>query len=281
MNALFDEPGPRARRRIRIATVVSALAGAVLFALAVRQFAVNGELDWKKWAPYTQWPNWRYLLTALGQTLLAAALSAGIGGLAGLLLAVARVSRNVVVSGLARAYLETVRVIPAVLLIYMVLFVLPSLGLDLPLLWKLVVPLAVSSSAQFGEIFRAGILSLDRGQGEAAAALGLRTGQSMRLVILPQAVRRVVPSLVSQTGGVLKDTSLGFFVSYAELLFSGKVLIGYYQNQLLIQTYLVIGAIYFTANYALSRFARWLERRRDVPVIRTGHPRAITLGSVE
>ncbi|MGA6162943.1 amino acid ABC transporter permease [Amycolatopsis magusensis] len=261
MNVLFDEPGPRARRRIRVATAVSVLAGALLFALAVRQFAINGELDWKKWAPYTQWPNWRYLLTALGQTLLAAGLSAGLGGLAGLLLAVARVSRNVVVSGLARAYMETVRVIPAVLLIYVVLFVLPSLGLDLPLLWKLVVPLAVSSSAQFGEIFRAGILSLDRGQGEAAAALGLNNGQAMRLVILPQALRRVVPSLVSQTGGVLKDTSLGFFVSYAELLFSGKVLIGYYQNQLLIQTYLVIGAIYFTANYALSRFARWLERR--------------------
>ncbi|MGC7093246.1 amino acid ABC transporter permease [Amycolatopsis lurida] len=263
MNVLFDEPGPRARRRIQIATVVSVLGGALLFALAVRQFAVNGELDWKKWAPYTQWPNWRYLLTALGQTLLAAALSAGIGGLAGLLLAVARVSRNVVVSGLARAYMETVRVIPAVLLIYVVLFVLPSLGLDLPLLWKLVVPLAVASSAQFGEIFRAGILSLDRGQGEAAAALGLRNGQAMRLVILPQALRRVVPSLVSQTGGVLKDTSLGFFVSYAELLFSGKVLIGYYQNQLLIQTYLVIGVIYFAANYALSRFARWLERRGE------------------
>ncbi|UJW34187.1 amino acid ABC transporter permease [Saccharothrix sp. AJ9571] len=261
MNVLFDEPGPRARRRIRVATAVSVLAGALLFALAVRQFAINGELDWKKWAPYTQWPNWRYLLTALGQTLLAAGLSAGLGGLAGLLLAVARVSRNVVVSGFARAYMETVRVIPAVLLIYVVLFVLPSLGLDLPLLWKLVVPLAVSSSAQFGEIFRAGILSLDRGQGEAAAALGLNNGQAMRLVILPQALRRVVPSLVSQTGGVLKDTSLGFFVSYAELLFSGKVLIGYYQNQLLIQTYLVIGAIYFTANYALSRFARWLERR--------------------
>ncbi|GAB2763351.1 amino acid ABC transporter permease [Amycolatopsis magusensis] len=261
MNVLFDEPGPRARRRIRVATVVSVLAGALLVALAVRQFAINGELDWKKWAPYTQWPNWRYLLTALGQTLLAAGLSAGLGGLAGLLLAVARVSRNVVVSGFARAYMETVRVIPAVLLIYVVLFVLPSLGLDLPLLWKLVVPLAVSSSAQFGEIFRAGILSLDRGQGEAAAALGLNNGQAMRLVILPQALRRVVPSLVSQTGGVLKDTSLGFFVSYAELLFSGKVLIGYYQNQLLIQTYLVIGAIYFTANYALSRFARWLERR--------------------
>ncbi|MFI6029164.1 amino acid ABC transporter permease [Amycolatopsis magusensis] len=261
MNVLFDEPGPRARRRIRVATAVSVLAGALLLALAIRQFAINGELDWKKWAPYTQWPNWRYLLTALGQTLLAAGLSAGLGGLAGLLLAVARVSRNVVVSGLARAYMETVRVIPAVLLIYVVLFVLPSLGLDLPLLWKLVVPLAVSSSAQFGEIFRAGILSLDRGQGEAAAALGLNNGQAMRLVILPQALRRVVPSLVSQTGGVLKDTSLGFFVSYAELLFSGKVLIGYYQNQLLIQTYLVIGAIYFTANYALSRFARWLERR--------------------
>ncbi|RZQ61796.1 amino acid ABC transporter permease [Amycolatopsis suaedae] len=265
MNVLFDEPGPRARRRIRIATVVSLLAGAVLVALAIRQFSVNGELDPAKWGIFTDWLIWRFILDALGSTVLAAVLAIAIGGTAGLLLAVARVSGPAVLRGAARAYMEVVRVVPALLLVFVTLFALPQLGINMPLLWKLVVPLAVSNSAQFAEIFRAGILSLDRGQGEAAAALGLSNGQAMRLVILPQALRRVVPSLVSQSAGVLKDTSLGFVVSYSELLYSTKVLIGYYQQSqvsILIQAYLVIAAVYFVVNFGLSRLARWLESRQ-------------------
>lgn len=257
---LFDEPGPRARRRIRIATVAAVVLGAIALALALRQFAVNGQLEAEKWAPYGTWPMWRYLLDGLASTALAAVLTLVIAASAGLLLAFARVSRFAVVRGPARAYVEVVRVIPALLLVFVVLFALPRYGMDLPLLWKLVAPLALSHSAQFAEIFRAGILSLERGQGEAAAALGLRPAQAMWHVILPQAIRRVVPSLVSQTVGLLKDTSLGYIVSYTELLFSARILANY--NHLLIQTYLVVALVYFVVNYSLSRFARWLEARQ-------------------
>lgn len=165
--------------------------------------------------------------------------------------------------------METVRVIPALLLVYVMLFVLPAYGINLPVLWKLVAALAISHAAQFAEIFRAGILSLERGQGEAAAALGMRHGQAMRHVVLPQAIRRVVPSLVSQTAGLLKDTSLGYLLGgYMELLLSGKVLATY--NQLLIQTYLVVALVYFAVNFALSRVARRLQHRQRVTVRVTG-----------
>ena len=107
------------------------------------------------------------------------------------------------------------------------LFALPQYGLNLPLFWKLVVPLTVSNSAAFAEIFRAGILASTAVRREAGLAVGLRRGQAMRLVVLPQAARNVPPSLVSQSVGLLKDTSLGFVVSYTELLYSGQVLASY------------------------------------------------------
>ncbi|MEV1249366.1 amino acid ABC transporter permease [Nonomuraea sp. NPDC050022] len=264
--ALFDEPGPRARRRIRIATVVGVLAALALLVLAVRQFAANGQLDAARWQPYATWPMWRYLLTGLWTTALAAVVSAALAMALGLVLALGRLSRHRFLRVPAAVYVEVVRTIPTLLLVYVVLFALPKYGLDLPLFWKLVVPLSVSNAAAFAEIFRAGIRSIERGQGEAGLAVGLTHGQTMRLIVLPQAARRVLPSIVSQSVGLLKDTALGFVVSYAELLYSGKVLAAY--NGYLIQTYLVVALVYLVVNASLSKLARTLEaRRRAAPAI--------------
>ncbi|MEV7968810.1 amino acid ABC transporter permease [Sphaerisporangium sp. NPDC088356] len=257
---LFDEPGPRSRRRVRVATVVFALAALGLVALAVRQFAANGQLDEARWQPYATWPMWRYLLNGLWSTALAAVVSAALAMAGGLLLALGRVSPRRPVRWASAAYIEVVRTIPALLLVYVVLFALPRYGLDLPLFWKLVVPLSVSNAAAFAGIFRAGILSIERGQTEAGLAIGLTGGQTMRAIVLPQAARRVLPSIVSQSVGLLKDTSLGFVVSYAELLYSGKVLANY--NHLLIQTYIVVALIYLVVNASLSKLARTLEARQ-------------------
>ncbi|MEV5571893.1 amino acid ABC transporter permease [Spirillospora sp. NPDC052269] len=257
---LFDEPGPRARRRIRVATALSVLAGLVLVALALKQFADNGQMAADRWRPYGTWPMWRYLLEGLWSTLQAAAVSIAISATAGVLLAVGRVSPSRWLRLPSAAYVEIVRTIPALLLVYIVLFALPRYGIDLPLFWKLVVPLSVSNAALFAEVFRAGIRSVERGQMEAGLALGLTRGRAMRTVVLPQAARRVLPSLVSQSAGLLKDTSLGYVVSYAELLYSGKVLANF--NHLLIQTYLVIALIYLVINASLAKLARTLEARQ-------------------
>lgn len=257
---LFDEPGPRARRRIRVATVLGTLAVVALAVLAVRQFAANGQLDADRWQPYATWPMWRYLLTGLGSTALAAVVSAALSMAFGLALALGRLSPRRWVRGPAAGYVEVVRVIPALLLVYVVLFALPRYGLDLPLFWKLAVPLTLSNAAAFAEIFRAGILSVERGQTEAGLAIGLTRWRTMRLIVLPQAARRVLPSIVSQSVGLLKDTSLGYVVSYGELLFSSKVLANY--NGLLIQTYIVVAAVYLVVNMSLSKLARTLEARQ-------------------
>lgn len=257
---LFDEPGPRARRRIRVATAVSVVVGLALVGLALKQFADNGQLSADRWRPYGTWPMWRYLLKGLQATGEAAVVSIALAMAAGVLLALGRLSAQRWLRWPSGAYVEVVRTVPALLLVYIVLFALPRYGLDLPLFWKLAVPLSVSNAAAFAEIFRAGIRSVERGQSEAALALGLSHTQTMRLIVLPQAARRVLPSLVSQSVGLVKDTSLGFVVSYSELLYSGKVLANY--NHLLIQTYLVIALVYLVINASLAKLARTLEARQ-------------------
>jgi glutamate transport system permease protein len=109
------------------------------------------------------------------------------------------------------------------------------------------------------EVFRAGILALPRGQSEAASALGFTRGQTMRLVVLPQAIRLIVPSLVTQVISLLKDSTLGYAASYPELMKSAENLTAYTHH--LIQTYAVVALIYVVINYLLSMLARRLERR--------------------
>jgi glutamate transport system permease protein len=116
------------------------------------------------------------------------------------------------------------------------------------------------NSAVLAEIFRAGILSLDRGQTEAAEAIGLGYWQTMGLVLIPQAVRRMVPAIVSQLVTLLKDTSLGFVVPYEELLRRGNILGQFSRNVL--QSLFVVALIYLVVNLILSRIARRLEVRQ-------------------
>ena len=170
-----------------------------------------------------------------------------------------RLSRNGLLRRVSTAYIELFRSIPLLLLIFAFLLALPRYGINLPILWKLVVPIVLVNVAVLAEIFRAGILAVDRGQYEAAAALGLREGTAMRSVILPQAIRLVVPTLVTQLVALLKDSTLGYVVSYPELLKQANNLTVF--THLLVQTYLIVAAVYVVVNLLLSRLAVWLERR--------------------
>ena len=267
-SVLFDEPGPRGKRRIRIASVVTVVVLAAVVFLALRQFASHGQLDAARWEPFGQWPIWSYLLVGLRGTLQAAALVAVLGAAFGMVLALGRLSPVRAVRWAAATYIEIARTLPVLLLIYVTLFALPAYGLNLPLLWKLVLPLTVANAAAFAEIFRAGILSMPRGQNEAALSLGMTRAQSMRLVVLPQALRAVAPSVVSQLVSLLKDTSLGFIVAFTELLYRAQVLAAY--NHLLVQTYLVVTLVYLVCNLSLSGVAHRLQtftrRRTAAPV---------------
>ena len=257
--SLYDDPGPRARRNIRIWSWITSLALIGLLVAALVQFGSNGQLDAGKWTPFLSWPIWKYLLIGLWGTIQAGALVAVLGGVLGLFLALGRSSRVRIIRWTSIAYIETARTVPVLLLIYLMLFGLPQLGLNFPLIWKLVIPLTIANSAAFAEIIRAGILGLPRGQREAGLSLGMSEGQTSRLVILPQALRFASPSLVTQLVSLTKDTSLGYIVAFTELLYRGQVLSSF--NQLLIQTSLVVTLVYLVFNGTLSIFAARLRTR--------------------
>jgi glutamate transport system permease protein len=259
-DVLFDAPGPRARRRTRIATVVVLAVVALLVWLAVHSFAAHGQLDASRWRPFTTWPIQRFLLTGLRDTLIATAVSTVLALPLGALVALARLARTPLIRVPAAVYTEVFRSVPVLLLIYLFLLVLPRAGITLPLFWQLVVPIVISASATSAEIFRAGVLALDRGQSEAAFSIGLTYWQAMRIVVLPQVIRKLMPALVTQVISIVKDTTLGYVVSYAELLHQGQTLGEY--TQLLVQTFLIVALVYVLFNGALSQVAVGLERRQ-------------------
>lgn len=258
-DVLFDVLGPRGRRRTRVATVGVVVVLAGLLWLALRQFAVNGQLDAAKWQPFTSPPILRFLLVGLGGTLQATAVSALLAFPLGAGLALLRLARSAPLRWPAAAYVELFRALPVLLLIYVFLLVLPQFGLRLPLFWQLVIPIVMSGSASAAEIFRAGVLALERGQSEAAYSLGLSYWQTMRSIVLPQVVRQLLPVLITQLITLLKETTLGYVVSFPELLHNGQTLGEY--TQTLIQAYLVVALVFVLTNAGLSQLAVVLDRR--------------------
>jgi len=259
LRLLFDHPGPQTRRRIRITTGASLLVIVALLTAAVRQFAVHGQLDADQWSMFTRWPVIRFLLDGAGRTLLvagtAAALALPLGAAAGLL----GLSRRRAPRAAVRSLMELLRATPLLLLLYAFLFGLPSAGVLLPVFWQLTVPIVLSNAAVIAELFRAGLLAQDRGQTEAALSLGMTHAQAMRRVVLPQATRHLMPALVGQLVRLLKDSTLGYVVSFLELLHKTRVLGEYYHT--LLPSYLVTAACYVLINTALSQAATRLERR--------------------
>ncbi|WP_375426687.1 amino acid ABC transporter permease [uncultured Friedmanniella sp.] len=266
---LFDEPGPRGRRRIAIGTVVISVLILLVLFLGFRTLNASGELAYAKWKPF--WQQWavKFLLEGLKGTLLVTLASGLVSFPAGALLGVGRAGRNPVVKALCTAYIEIFRSVPTLLLVYVFLFALPGVGLNVSIFWKLTVPIILINSAVIAEIVRAGIRSLDRGQSEAALALGMTTAKTMRLVVLPQAVRLVIPTLVTQLVALLKDSTLGYVVSYPELMKQANNLAN--NTKLLLQAFVVVSAVYVVINFALTRLATYLEHRiRTRPRARPG-----------
>lgn len=256
---LFDAPGPRARRRIRAVTVASVVVLVIVVAAALKQLGDHGQLEAYRWQAFTTGPYLRVLGGGLWGTLQATGMSVVLAFPLGALLALMRLSMRRPVRLLATGYIELFRSIPLLLLIYAFLLALPRYGVNLPVFWKLVVPIVMVMSAVIAEVFRAGIRALDRGQSEAAEAIGFRYWQSMRLVILPQATRLVLPSLIAQLVTVLKESTLGYAVSYPELMHEGDFLTA--RTHLLFQTFVIVAVIYVVINFLLGRLAGWVERR--------------------
>jgi glutamate transport system permease protein len=267
MPVLFDVPGPKARARIRIGTVVGGLLILGIVAFVLVRLAANDQLDPARWAVLfdtrTGVPQtlWRALLT----TLEAAAVGMILATLGGLLLAVGRLSDHRAIRTVVTTWIEFFRAIPLLVVIFTLFFLLPKYGVDLSPFQALVLGLALYNSAVLAEIFRAGILSIDKGQREAAYGIGMRKNQVMRQILLPQATRRMLPVLIAQLVVLLKDTSLGFIIGFAELLRQSRGLVEFlssrFGNTYTFQIYVAAAVIYVVVNVVLSVLARYVERR--------------------
>ena len=258
---LYDTVGPRGRRRILLGSVAGVLLVVAVLGVAVARLAAKGSLDPELWRVLTDGAVQRLIGRGLVATLRAAVVAMALSIAVGAVLAVGRLSRRSWVAGLAGVWVELFRGLPLLLLILFLFLGLPAVGVTISVFWALVAGLTLYNSAVLGEIFRAGILSLPKGQTEAAYAIGLRRGQTLRLILVPQAVRRMLPALISQLVTLLKDTSLGFVIGYAELLRNGRTAVEFLGGRYSIPIYTAIAVVYIAVNASLSFLARWLDRR--------------------
>jgi glutamate transport system permease protein len=261
-SVLYDLPGPRARARNTTFGAVATVGIVALVGFIGYRFGATGQFDGTKW----EWLLYKdiqlQLLAALGATLRAFVVGALLALAFGCLLALARLSEHVWLRTSGSAVVELFRAIPLVVLIFFLFFAAPQAGLQLGVFWSVVVGLTLYNGSVLAEVLRAGVRSVPRGQSEAAYALGLRKNQVMRMVLLPQAVRAMLPTIVSQLVVLLKDTALGFLITYQELLFEARYLGSLAEfGRPIIPTALVIGAIYITLCGGLSLLAGYLERR--------------------
>jgi glutamate transport system permease protein len=268
VSVLYDAPGPKARRRTLIYSAIGTAVVAVIVVLAILRLQSNGVFASRQWKPFTDPGIQRLLLKAVWATVKAALVAIALALVLGVLLAAGRLSDHAWLRGPATLVVEFFRAVPLVLLI---LFLFLGLADQLSFLGRifgsqvpgafgaLVVGLTLYNGSVLAEVFRAGIAAVPRGQGEAAYALGLRKNQVMRMILVPQAVRIMLPAIVSQCVVALKDTALGFIISYEELLRQGRLIYTNFGN--IVPTLFVVAAIYIAMCLALSTLASYLERR--------------------
>lgn len=206
------------------------------------------------------------LLESLGNTLLLTLLALFFAMIIGLIFALMNVGKNRFFNLIGTIYVDAVRGVPLIVLAYFIYFGVPQgikmLGVanfKLPALQAGTIALAMNCGAYMAEIIRAGIESVDKGQMEAARSLGLPYGTSMRLVILPQAIRTMIPSIINQFIITLKDTSILSVIGFPELTNTGKTIAGNTFKSL--QTWAIVGIMYMIVIVTLSRLAKYLERR--------------------
>lgn len=255
---LFDVPGPRARRRQRIGTVVVGLALAALLGWVLWVLWDKEQITPEQWEPFLE-PNIVELLyEGLIDTLTAAAVAIVLAVAFGALFASGRLSDHAGLRWPSIVVIEFFRAVPLLLLIF---FLFLGFGGPLGTFWALVLGLTLYNGSVLAEIFRAGILSVPRGQSEAGYAIGMRKSQVMREILAPQAVRSMLPAIISQCVVALKDTALGFIIGAPGIVRDAEriYIAPQYNNPLAVG--IVLAAIFIVINYSLSRLATYLESR--------------------
>ena len=223
----------------------------------------------------------RTLVKGIGITIFVTVVSFALASALGLALALAALSPSIVLRQIARTYVEVIRGIPIIVLLLYVAFVLapamvvawnwltspagfePWRTRDFPLLWRAIIALTIAYSAFLAEVFRAGLRSVDRGQIEAAQALGLNGWQRFRHIVFPQAFRTILPPLGNDFVAMVKDSSLVSVLGVSDITQLGKVTAA--GNFRYFETYNVVALVYLTMTITLSLVLRRVERRMRGP----------------
>ncbi|MFF2525397.1 amino acid ABC transporter permease [Streptomyces liangshanensis] len=255
---LYDLPGPGTRRRHGLYAAVSTAALAGVLGWLLFLLLDSAQFTAVKWTPFQYKGIQELLLRGLGNTLKAFALAAVLSLALGVVLAAGRLSAHRPVRWLATLFVEFFRAMPVLVMIFFIFVALRVQALP-----ALVAGLAFYNGSVLAEVFRTGINSVDRGQREAAYGLGMRKTQVMGYVLVPQAARAMLPTIVSQLVVALKDTSLGYLITYEEFLHAGKLIASNLDYDLpFIPVVMVISPIYIGMCMLLSWFAHRLARRQ-------------------
>jgi glutamate transport system permease protein len=261
-DVLFDIPGPKARVRYSLFAVVGALIVVALIAYVIYRFYDSGQFTARKW----EWLEYTQvqidLLNAVLATLRAFAAGAVLALIFGTVFAAGRLSDRQWVRAVSVAIVEFFRAIPLLVMMFLFYYGLPAAGIAMTPFLAVVLGLTLYNGSVLAEVFRAGILALPKGQREAAYALGMRKTQVMFFVLIPQAVRSMLPTIISQLVVLLKDTALGFLVTYPELLYYARYIGSQGQfGRPIVPSTIVVAAIYITLCLLLTALATVLERR--------------------
>ncbi|MFI9102498.1 amino acid ABC transporter permease [Streptomyces fildesensis] len=271
-SALYDIPGPKALARHRLYAWITTALLAALVGWIIYMLIHTGQFSSTKWVPFEYEGIQRLLLTGLANTLKAFIWAAVLSLAFGALFAAGRLSEHRAIRWVSTLVVEFFRAMP---LLVMIFFIFIALKVE-PMM-ALITGLTLYNGSVLAEVFRTGVNAVSRGQGEAAYALGMRKTQVMTYILVPQAARAMLPAIISQLVVALKDTSLGYLITYEEFLYNGKLIATNLDYDLpFIPVVMVIAPIYIGMCMLLSWFANWLARRERHDPKTKGTPVATT-----
>ncbi|MGO2542213.1 amino acid ABC transporter permease [Specibacter sp. AOP5-B1-6] len=272
-SVLFDVPGPKARTRNVYLNVVTAIVVVGIIAFILFRFYESGQFTAEKWEIFTFPRVQEKFVEAIGATLSAFGVAA-VGSLVlGILLAFGRLSDARWLRIPCYWFTELFRAVPLLILMMIMYYGLPSVGFKgITPFVAVVVGLILYNGSVLAEVFRAGIESLPKGQREAGYAIGMSKGQVLRIILLPQAVRSMLPVIISQLVVILKDTALGFLITYNEVLYYANFLGGQGKyGSPVVPALMVTAVIYVGLCLILSGIAKLVESKMSsrVKVVKT------------
>lgn len=267
-SVLYDVPGPRARIRNNVLTLVSLVVFAIIAYVVVRRMDAAGQWAPHLWTPFLRRDVWvNMILPGLVGTLTVSVVAAVLALAFGVVFGLGRLSEHRWMRGICGAVVEVFRAIPVLLLIFFIQagpatvnIAFGRIPVPIPAFWAVAIGLMLYNGSVLAEVVRAGIRAVPRGQAEAAYAIGLRKGGVMRLILLPQAITAMMPAIISQLVILLKDSALGWIISYPDLLNAAFRQVGANFGNALAAA-VVVAVMYILINLALSYLAGWLERR--------------------